>query len=60
MLGTNEGVVPLRVEALESNQTAMAEQEERERSLLFVAATRARETLVVVSWQGLCRIAADC
>ena len=48
--GVNAGVVPLRVSSLEGDPTARMEHDERERSLLFVAATRARDHLIVTSW----------
>ena len=49
LAGVNGGVVPLRVASIEGDPTARAEHEERERSLLFVAATRARDHLIVTS-----------
>jgi superfamily I DNA/RNA helicase len=49
LAGVNSGVVPLRVASVEGDPTARAEHEERERSLLFVAATRARDHLVVTA-----------
>ncbi len=48
--GMNAGVMPLRVASTEGDPTAKAEHEERERSLLFVAATRARDHLIVTSF----------
>jgi DNA helicase IV len=51
LVGINDGVIPYRIASLEGNPTAEAEHEVRERSLLFVAATRARETLDIVSWE---------
>jgi hypothetical protein len=48
--GANAKVLPLRLSSVESDTTAKAEHEERERSLLFVAATRARDALLVTSW----------
>jgi hypothetical protein len=48
--GANAKVVPMRLASVEGDQTAKAEHEERERSLLFVAATRARDSLTVTSW----------
>ena len=50
LAGINGGVMPLRLSAVESDPMAKAEHEDRERSLLFVAATRARDTLIVTSW----------
>jgi superfamily I DNA/RNA helicase len=48
--GVNARVVPMRLASVEGDPTAKAEHEERERSLLFVAATRARDGLTVTSW----------
>jgi hypothetical protein len=48
--GVNAKVLPLRLASVEGDPTARAEHEERERSLLFVAATRARDSLLVTSW----------
>jgi superfamily I DNA/RNA helicase len=48
--GVNAKVVPYRLAAVEGDLTARAEHEERERSLLFVAVTRARDALLVTSW----------
>ncbi len=50
LAGANASVLPLRVPAAESDAAAWAEHVDRERSLLFVAATRARDLLVVTSW----------
>src|SRR5262249_34464096 len=50
LAGVNSGVVPMRVPSVAGDATARAEHEERERSLLFVAATRARDQLIVTSW----------
>jgi superfamily I DNA/RNA helicase len=49
LAGVNAGVVPLRVASAEGDPTAQDEHEERERSLLFVAATRARDHLIVTA-----------
>ena len=49
LAGVNTGVVPLRVPSTEGDPTARIEHEERERSLLFVAATRARDHLIVTA-----------
>jgi len=49
LAGVNKGVVPMRVSSVEGDPTARAEHEERERSLLFVAATRARDHLIVTA-----------
>jgi superfamily I DNA/RNA helicase len=50
LAGINAGVVPLRVSSVEDDPTARTEHEERERSLLFVAATRARDHLTVTAF----------
>jgi superfamily I DNA/RNA helicase len=50
LAGVNAGVIPLRVSSLEGDPTARTEHEERERSLLFVAATRARDHLTVTAF----------
>jgi hypothetical protein len=47
LAGLNSHIVPLRLAAVESDPTALSEHEERERSLLFVAATRARDRLIL-------------
>src|SRR5262249_34988487 len=47
--GANAKVVPMRLASVEGDPTARQEHEERERSLLFVAATRARDRLIVTS-----------
>jgi superfamily I DNA/RNA helicase len=49
LVGVNSGVIPMRVSSVEGDPTARAEHDERERSPLFVAATRARDHLVVTS-----------
>jgi superfamily I DNA/RNA helicase len=48
--GVNSKVLPIRVAYVEGDPTANAEHEEKERSLLFVAATRARDNLFVTSY----------
>lgn len=50
LAGMNSGMMPLRLKAVDSDPSSKAEHEERERSLLFVAATRARDMLIVTSW----------
>jgi superfamily I DNA/RNA helicase len=50
LAGINSQMLPLRVAFAEGDPTAKAEHEERERSLLFVAATRARDHLIVTSY----------
>ena len=49
LAGINEGHLPLRITRIENDQVAKAEHEAREKSLLFVAATRARDYLLVTS-----------
>jgi superfamily I DNA/RNA helicase len=48
--GINAKTMPLRVSSLDGDPVALAEHEERERALIFVAATRARDRLVVTGW----------
>ena len=50
LAGMNSKTMPLRVASVECDPTSKAEHEDRERSLLFVAATRARDQLIVTSW----------
>ena len=47
LAGINSNTMPLRLPSLDADPIARAEHEERERSLLFVAATRARDRLIV-------------
>jgi superfamily I DNA/RNA helicase len=47
--GANDGVIPLTAPWLVDDPTGKVEHEERERSLLFVAATRARDRLMVTA-----------
>ena len=49
LAGVNSGVVPMRVPSVEGDPTSRTDHEERERSLLFVAATRARDHLIVTA-----------
>ena len=46
----NAKYLPLPVPGLEDDLISKADHEERERSLLFVAATRARDLLIVTGW----------
>jgi len=50
LAGMNSKTMPLRVASVEGDPTSKAEHEDRERSLMFVAATRARDQLIVTSW----------
>ena len=50
LAGINSKTMPVRVSSLEDDLAALAEHEERERALLFVAATRARDRLIVTGW----------
>jgi superfamily I DNA/RNA helicase len=50
LAGMNSKIMPLRIAAIEGDPTARKEHEDRERSLLFVSATRARDQLIVTSW----------
>jgi superfamily I DNA/RNA helicase len=49
LAGINENTVPLKVKGIASDPAASKEHLNRERSLLFVAATRARDMLIVTS-----------
>ncbi len=49
LAGINENTVPLKVKGIASDPAALKEHLNRERSLLFVAATRARDVLIVTS-----------
>jgi superfamily I DNA/RNA helicase len=50
LAAVNSHIIPMRVAFTEGDPTAKAEHEERERSLLFVAATRARDHLIVTAY----------
>ncbi|MCG3145303.1 MAG: ATP-dependent DNA helicase Rep [Gammaproteobacteria bacterium] len=50
LAGVNAGSIPLKLSSAESDPVARGEHEDRERSLLFVAATRARDMLIVTCW----------
>ena len=50
LAGINAKTMPLRVASLADDPAALADHEDRERSLLFVAATRARDRLIVTGW----------
>jgi superfamily I DNA/RNA helicase len=50
LAGINSKTMPMRVSSLEEDPAALAEHEDRERALLFVAATRARDRLIVTGW----------
>jgi UvrD/REP helicase N-terminal domain/UvrD-like helicase C-terminal domain len=54
LAGLNSHVMPLQLKAVESDPTSLSEHEERERSLLFVAATRARDMLIVTCYGTPC------
>ena len=49
LAGVNDNLVPLKVKGLSGDPVALKEHVNRERSLLFVAATRARDILIVTS-----------
>jgi len=49
LAGINESTVPLKVKGIASDPAALKEHLNRERSLLFVAATRARDVLIVTN-----------
>jgi hypothetical protein len=50
LAGVNAGYMPLQVDPKDDDPVSAADHKERERSLLFVAATRARDILGVTSW----------
>lgn len=50
LAGINAKYVPMPIPGTDDDPVSRAEHEERERSLLFVAATRARDLLVVTTW----------
>lgn len=50
LAGLNARTTPMRVASLGEDPATLADHEERERSLLFVAATRARDRLIVTSY----------
>ena len=50
LAGLNTRTMPLRIASPGDDPAAQADHEERERSLLFVAATRARDRLIVSGW----------
>jgi len=49
LAGVREGMAPLKVKGIDSDPAAQKEHLSRERSLLFVAATRARDVLIITS-----------
>ena len=51
LFGVREGSIPAGLKDLDYDESAKADGELRERSLLYVAATRARD-LLVVTWSG--------
>jgi AAA domain/UvrD-like helicase C-terminal domain len=50
LAGINAKYVPMPLSDTADDSAAQADHEERERSLLFVAATRARDLLIVTGW----------
>ena len=50
LAAVNAKHLPMPVPGVEDDPVARADHEERERSLLFVAATRARDLLIVTGW----------
>jgi AAA domain/UvrD-like helicase C-terminal domain len=50
LAGVNAKYMPLPVPGVEDDSAAKVHHEDRERSLLFVAATRARDQLIVTYW----------
>jgi superfamily I DNA/RNA helicase len=55
LAGTNDNVMPLSVKGIGSDPAALKEHLRRERSLFFVAATRARDLLFITSSGNLSR-----
>ncbi len=51
LFGVREGSIPAALRDLDYDESAMADALLRERSLLYVAATRARDVLLV-TWSG--------
>ena len=49
LAGINENTVPLKVKGIASDPAAIKEHLSKERSLLFVAATRVRDMLIITS-----------
>jgi len=49
LAGVNDNTVPLKIKGISSDPAAQKAHQDRERSLLFVAATRARDVLIVTS-----------
>jgi hypothetical protein len=52
----NDGVMPLEASHLDPDDVELAEGELRERCLLHVAATRARDTLTITSYCQVSRL----
>ena len=50
LVAVNARVMPIAVKSIAGDRTAQEEHANRERSLLFVAATRARDRVVVSAW----------
>jgi superfamily I DNA/RNA helicase len=48
--GIDAKTMPFRVDSLSDDPVALADHEERERSLLFVAGRRARARLIITGW----------
>jgi superfamily I DNA/RNA helicase len=60
LAGINEDIVPLKVKGITSDPAALKEHLSRERSLLFVAATRARDVLILTSYGNPSRFIQEC
>jgi superfamily I DNA/RNA helicase len=60
LAGINEDIVPLKVKGITSDPAALKEHLSRERSLLFVAATRARDVLILTSNGNPSRFIQEC
>jgi superfamily I DNA/RNA helicase len=55
IVGTNDDVIPMKVKGIASDPAAMKEHLDRELALLFVAATRARDLLIITSCGNMSR-----
>jgi superfamily I DNA/RNA helicase len=49
LAGVNKGIIPYERKGIKDDPVAQREHDQRERSLLFVAATRARDSLTITS-----------
>ena len=58
-MGVNDGVIPLEPGNFDVDEAELADSELRERCLLHVAATRARDTLTISSYGVPSRLLQD-